>query len=196
MGNEPMDVMGGTCAEVRERLIALVKARSVRTDREFRLASGKTSRFYVNLKPTMLSAEGAALIARLVLEAIADDDAAFVGGLEMGAVPLAAAVAAASHASSRPVDAFFVRKRPKEHGTRSLIEGLPDGAALAGRRVVILEDVTTTGGSALRAVEIVREAGGEVVRVITVVDREEGAREAFAGAGIPFTSLLGARDLL
>lgn len=176
--------------DARDRLIEIVRARSYASGTEFKLASGRTSTVYFNLKPTMLEPEGAHLIASLVLDAIAGDRAAMVGGLEMGAVPIAAAVAAISHAEDRPVGAFFVRKQAKEHGTQSLIEGLPKGETLAGKRCVILEDVTTTGGSAIRAAEAVRSAGGVIVRIVTVLNREEGADDAFAAAGLPFTALL------
>jgi orotate phosphoribosyltransferase len=112
----------------------------------------------------------------------------------MGAVPIATAVAAVSHAKATPVAAFFVRKQAKEHGTQSLIEGLAKQDTIAGKRVVIVEDVTTTGGSALKAVAAVQAAGAVVVRVATVVDRQEGAAEAFAASGMPFTALLTAAD--
>jgi orotate phosphoribosyltransferase len=181
---------GGNEAAQKARLIDIIKARSFQSGREIKLASGRTSTYYFNMKPTMLDAEGAHLIATLILKAIAGKDVALVGGLEMGAVPIASAVAAVSHGSGAPVNAFFVRKQAKEHGTKSLIEGLPDGETLEGRRVVIVEDVTTTGGSAIKAAEIVREAGAEVVGVVTVVDRHEGAGDAFAAAGLELTALL------
>lgn len=178
----------------RQRLIEIVRARSFHSGTEIKLASGRTSSFYFNLKPTMLEPEGAHLIASLVLDAIAGDRAELAGGLEMGAVPIAAAVAAISHAEGRPVGAFFVRKLAKDHGTQNLIEGLPRGGTLAGRRCVILEDVTTTGGSAIKAADAVRAAGGTIVRVVTVLNRKEGADDAFAAAGLPFSALLTAAD--
>ncbi len=92
-----------------------------------------------------------------------------------------------SHAGGKPVNAFFVRKQAKEHGTKSLIEGLPNGESLKGKRVVIVEDVTTTGGSAIKAAEALRAEGAEVVGVVTVIDREEGAGDAFAAAGLTLT---------
>ncbi|HEY5828341.1 MAG TPA: orotate phosphoribosyltransferase, partial [Hyphomicrobiaceae bacterium] len=118
----------------------------------------------------------------------------YIGGLEMGAVPLATAVAVASHAQGRPIAAFFVRKQAKEHGARKLVEGLAPGESLQGKRVVILEDVTTTGGSAMKAIEAVRAEGAVIDRVISVVDRLEGAADAFKAAGIPFTALLTTTD--
>lgn len=177
----------------RDRLIEIIKQRSFSTGTEMKLASGRTSNFYFNMKPTMLHPEGAHLIGWLLLDALGDG-VDLVGGLEMGAVPIATAVAAVSHAAGRPVPAFFVRKAAKEHGTQSLIEGLAIGESLSGRRVAVVEDVTTTGASAIKAAEAVRAAGGTVVRVATVVDRQEGAAEAFAAAGLPFVALLTATD--
>jgi len=178
----------------RARLIEIIKARSFTTGGEVKLASGRSSNFYFNMKPTMLDPEGASLIGRLIAGALAGKSAEMVGGLEMGAVPIATAVAVASHAAGRSLPAFFVRKQAKEHGTQSLVEGLPKGETLKGRRVVILEDVTTTGGSAMKAIEAVRADGANVECVITVVDRLEGAAETFKAAGIPFEPILTAAD--
>ncbi|MEQ1698400.1 MAG: orotate phosphoribosyltransferase [Hyphomicrobiaceae bacterium] len=178
----------------RTALIDIIKARSFSTGAEMKLASGRTSNFYFNMKPTMLHPQGGHLIGTLILETIANDKADLVGGLEMGAVPIATSVATVSFAQGKPVAAFFVRKQAKEHGTMALIEGLPKGETLAGKRVVIVEDVTTTGGSSLKAVEAVTAAGGTVVRVVTVVDRQEGAADTFAQAGLTFTPILTAAD--
>ncbi len=178
----------------RMRLIDIIKARSFQSGKEITLASGRTSTYYFNMKPTMLDAEGAHLIATLILDKIAVLNADLIGGLEMGAVPIASAVAAVSHGSGKPVNAFFVRKEAKAHGTKSLIEGLPSGDSLKGRRVVIVEDVTTTGGSAIKAADAVRAEGAEVVGVVTIVDRQEGAGEAFAKAGLTLTPLLTLAD--
>ena len=178
----------------RQRLVAIIKERSFQKGGAVKLASGRTSNFYFNMKPTMLSAEGAHLIGKLVSEALDGEKVDYVGGLEMGAVPIATAVAAASFARGRATPAFFVRKQAKEHGTQKLVEGLGPKDSLAGKRVAILEDVTTTGGSALKAVEAVREAGGTVACVLTLVDRKEGAAETFAKSGLPFKSLLTVDD--
>jgi orotate phosphoribosyltransferase len=186
--------MADDTARARERLIAIVRARSFQSGKEIKLASGRTSTYYFNMKPTMLDAEGAHLIATLVLAAIADTRADLIGGLEMGAVPIASAVAAVSHGAGRPINAFFVRKQAKEHGTKSLIEGLPEGETLRGKRVVIVEDVTTTGASAIKAAEAVRAEGAEVVAVVTIVDRQEGAGEAFTAAGLALTPILTLAD--
>jgi orotate phosphoribosyltransferase len=144
----------------------------------------------------MLDPEGAALLAELTLDALANDNADYVGGLEMGAVPIAGAIAQLSYLKGKPLPAIFVRKKPKEHGAKLAVEGLAKGETLAGKRVVVVEDVTTTGGSALKAVEAVRDAGGEVALVFTMVDREEGADEAFKEAGLPFRSLFRAVEFL
>ena len=179
----------------RARLAEIIRKRSFGRG-EITLASGRKSDFYFNLKPTMLDPEGAALLAELTYEALKDDNLDFVGGLEMGAVPLAGAIAQLSWLKGHPIAAFFVRKKPKEHGARLAVEGLAKGESLQGKRIVIVEDVTTTGGSALKAVEAVREAGGEIVLVFTMVDRDEGATETFAEAGIAFRSLYKAGEFL
>jgi len=178
----------------RDELIALIRERSFSQGDAMKLASGRTSSFYFNMKPTMMHAQGARLIARATLARIDDLSPDLAGGLEMGAVPLAAALAAVSAVEGRPIGTFFVRKQAKEHGTQSLIEGLGPGESMAGKRVVLLEDVTTTGGSALKAAEHLKAAGADIVAVVTVVDRMEGAREAFARAGLEFRPLLTRSD--
>jgi orotate phosphoribosyltransferase len=179
----------------RARLAKIIANRSFGRG-EVTLASGRKSDFYFNLKPTMLDPEGAALLAELTLDALKDDQIDYVGGLEMGAVPIAGAIAQLSWIKGRPIAAFFVRKKPKEHGARLAIEGLAKGESLQGKRVVVVEDVTTTGGSAIKAVESVREAGAEVVLVFTMVDREEGATDAFSAAGLKFRALFKASEFL
>ena len=187
--SKPGDAAGG-----RDRLVDIIKARSFQSGKEVTLASGRTSTYYFNMKPTMLDAEGAHLIATLILDSIDGLDADLIGGLEMGAVPIASAVAAVSHTCGKPIGAFFVRKQPKDHGTRSLVEGLANGESLKGKKVVIVEDVTTTGGSAIKAAEAVRAEGADVVRVVTVVDREEGTADAFSAAGLKLTAILKLAD--
>src|SRR6201988_1724103 len=179
----------------RARLHRIIANRSFGRG-EVTLASGRKSDFYFNLKPTMLDPEGATLLAELTYETLKDDQLDFVGGLEMGAVPLAGALAQLSWMKGHPIAAFFVRKKPKEHGAKLAVEGLAKGESLQGKRVVIVEDVTTTGGSAVKAVEAVRDAGGEVALVFTMVDREEGAVENFAEAGLVFRSLYKASEFL
>lgn len=182
-------------AQARARLAAIIRTRSFGRG-EVTLASGRKSDFYFNLKPTMLDAEGAALLAELTLEALSKERIDYVGGLEMGAVPIAGAIAQLSFLKGTPMQAFFVRKKPKEHGARLSIEGLAPGESLKGKRVVIVEDVTTTGGSAIKAAEAVRETGAVIVMVFTMVDREEGAAETFARAGLAFRALFRAREFL
>lgn len=177
----------------RARLAEIIRKRSFGRG-DITLASGRKSDYYVNLKPTMLDPEGAALLAELTYEALKDDGLDFVGGLEMGAVPLAGALAQLSWLKGHPIPAFFVRKKPKEHGTQLSIDGLAKGETLQGKRVVIVEDVTTTGGSAMKAVEAVRAAGADVALVFTMVDREEGADKTFGQAGLPFRALYKAAE--
>jgi len=179
----------------RTRLKDIIAKRSFGRG-EITLASGRKSDFYFNLKPTMLDAEGAALLAQLTLDALASEELDYIGGLEMGAVPIAAAASAVSALTDSPVHAFFVRKQPKEHGAKLLIEGLMKGESLEGKRVAVLEDVTTTGGSAMKAVDAVKDAGAEVALVFTMVDRQEGATETFSQAGIKFASLFTADEFL
>ena len=179
----------------RARLHEIIRKRSFGRG-EVTLASGRKSDFYFDLKPTMLDPEGATLLAELTYETLKDDELDFVGGLEMGAVPLAGAIAQISWIKGHPISAFFVRKKPKEHGARLTVEGLAKGESLRGKRVVVVEDVTTTGGSAMKAVEAVRMAGGDVALVLTMVDREEGASEAFAQAGLAFRALYRATEFL
>src|ERR1700752_118862 len=144
----------------------------------------------------MLDPEGAALLAELTYEALKDDNLDFIGGLEMGAVPLAGAIAQLSGSKAHPIAAFFVRKKPKEHGARLAVEGLAKGESLKGKSMVVVEDVTTTGGSAMKAGGAVAAEGPEVALVLTMVDREKGATETFAQAGLPFRSLYKAAEFL
>ncbi len=173
----------------RSTLFEIVRRRSFRQGGVFTLASGRTSTIYFNLKPAMLDPHGARLIGSAFAARAAELGADYVGGLELGAVPIVAATAAMSAVAGRPIAAIFVRKEAKGHGTRSLVEGLAEGEDLAGRRVVVVEDVTTTGGSALKAIAALRGAGAEVREVLTVVDREEGASDAFAAAGVALHAL-------
>jgi orotate phosphoribosyltransferase len=178
----------------RNRLIEIVKSRSFSIGTETKLVSGRSSSFYFNMKPTMLHPEGAHLIASLILDALKGTHVDLVGGLEMGAVPLAVGVAVTSHAQGHPLRAFFVRKQAKEHGAMQLVEGLAPGETVKGKRVVVLEDVTTTGGSSFKAIAALKAQGAIIDRVITVVDRLEGAAEAFKAAGILFVPLLTTAD--
>jgi orotate phosphoribosyltransferase len=163
---------------------------------KIRLASGRESDFYFDLKPSMLDPQGAALMARALLAEVLGATADYVGGLEMGAVPITGAVCQHSFEQNTPVRGFFVRKKAKDHGARKLVEGLRPDESLKGKRVVVVEDVTTSGDSALQAVDACREAGAEIVLAISIVDREEGAAEAFAAQGVAFKALFQASEFL
>jgi orotate phosphoribosyltransferase len=179
--------------EDHDRLVQLLASRSARRG-SFTLASGKQSDFYVDCRLTTMHPEGLALIGPLGLRAIRDrgwvPDS--VGGLTLGADPVSYAIAYASQLAGSPVRAFTVRKEAKAHGTGKLVEGPFE----TGDRVVVIEDTVTTGGSALRAAESVRAAGGTVIGVLAVVDREEGGRESIERAGIAVTALVTAREII
>jgi orotate phosphoribosyltransferase len=176
----------------RIRLFAIIKEHSFRRG-HFVLASGQTSNYYLDLKPTMFHPEGADLTAKMIFARIRDLDVDYVGGLEMGAVPLVATVAAASQQGGQPMFGFFVRKAVKDHGTKRRIEAAGD---MKDKRVVILEDVTTTGGSAMEAVRVVQQEGAHVVLVLSVVDRQQGAGASYAEQNIPFDALFTANEFL
>lgn len=176
-----------------DRLVELLATRSAKRG-QFTLASGRQSTLYIDARLTTMSPEGLALIGPLGLAAIegAGWRADAVGGLTLGADPVSYAIAYASMLAGRPLRAFTVRKEAKTHGTGRLVEG----PFRAGDRVAVVEDVITTGGSALRAAEAVRAAGGEVAGVLAVVDREEGGREALEAAGFPVLALARAAEVV
>ncbi len=170
----------------RESLAALLRERSV-THGNFVLSSGQRSTYYIDARKTTMSAEGQRLIGPLALAAIREAGwaPAAVGGLTMGADPVAYAIARASADAPPLVQAFSVRKAAKEHGTRRRIEG----NFTKGQPVVVIEDVITSGGSALQAIEAIRSEGGEILGVLAVVDREQGGREAIEAAGLIVVAL-------
>ena len=170
--------------EQRQLLLQLLAERAYRHG-QFTLASGRTSDHYVNCKPVSLSGLGLALLAARMLELV-EPEAMAVAGLTLGADPLVSGVAQAAALAGRQLDALIVRKEAKGHGTGAWLEGpLP----AAGSRITVLEDVVTTGGSSLKAVRQLREAGYVVERVVTIVDRQEGGLEAMEAAGLGLTSL-------
>lgn len=177
----------------QDRLLRLLADRSARHG-SFTLASGKQSTLYIDARLTTMSPDGLVLIGTLGLAAIRASgwhvDA--VGGLTLGADPVSYAIAYASAGTSAPLRAFTVRKEAKAHGTGKLIEG----PFRAGDHVAVIEDVITSGGSAVRAIDAVRSAGGTVVGVLALVDREEGGREAIAAAGVVAIALARASDLV
>ena len=163
-----------------ERLATLAYRRG-----QFTLASGRQSEHYVNCKPVSLSGSGLALISAGMLEHV-ETDAVAVAGLTLGADPLVSGVAMLAAQQNRPLDALIVRKQAKGHGTGAWLEGpLPTSGAV----ITVLEDVVTTGGSSLKAVHQLREAGYRVQRVVTIVDREEGGAAAMANADLELISL-------
>lgn len=179
--------------EARARLLALLKTRSI-LHGDFLLASGRRSPHYVDCRRTTMHAEGLTLIGELGLAVIRESGwtVGAVGGLTLGADPVAYAIARASAATSQPIHAFTVRKAAKSHGAGRRIEGCFE----PGQAVVVVEDVITTGGSALEAVAAVREAEGTVSGVLAVVDREEGGREAIERAGYAVRALIALGELL
>jgi orotate phosphoribosyltransferase len=175
-----------------EQLVHLLATRSARRG-QFTLASGRQSTLYIDARLTTMSPEGLALIGTLGLTRIRESwRADSVGGLTLGADPISYAISYASSQSETPLRAFTVRKEPKLHGTGKLIEG----PFRQGDHSVVIEDVLTTGSSALKAISAVREAGGIVTGVLALVDREEGAREAIQTQGIAVISLVKAHELL
>ncbi|MEJ7813353.1 MAG: orotate phosphoribosyltransferase [Gemmatimonadaceae bacterium] len=179
---------------LHDRLVALLAARSAQRG-EFTLASGRTSSLYIDARLTTMSPEGLATIGPLALGALARSGwgVQAVGGLTLGADPIAYAISYASMLADGPtVRAFTVRKEAKAHGTGRLIEG----PFQAGDRVAIVEDVITTGGSALRAADAVRAAGGEIAGVLALVDREEGGRETLEAAGHAVIALVRAAEIV
>ena len=177
-------------AAARERLLTLLAERAYRLG-QFTLASGRTSPHYVNCKPVSLSGEGLELLGALLLEHV-EAEAIAVAGLTLGADPLVSAVAMRASLDGRPLDALIVRKEAKGHGTGAWLEGpLPP----AGATICVLEDVVTSGGSALKAVEQLRQAGYRVDRVVAIVDREEGGLETLTAAGLELASLFRLREV-
>lgn len=179
-------------ADDHQALVRLLLDRSVERG-DFVLASGARSSYYIDCRRTTMSAAGMVLIGRLGLAAVrqAGWRARAVGGLTMGADPVAYAVAAASHGSADQLDAFSVRKEAKGHGTKRRIEGNYQ----AGWDVVVVEDVITSGGSALQAIAAVEAEGGRVAGVLAVVDRQQGGREAIESRGYPVRALVTVKEL-
>jgi orotate phosphoribosyltransferase len=182
-------------AEDRAELLTLLRRLSVRFG-EFTLASGRTSDFYVDVKQTVLLPRGAELLGDALLEALRSRAAAprAVAGVELGGVPLCTAVSLASaRDGGLPLPALVVRKQPKGHGTSSAVEGM--GNVPAGADVVVVEDTVTSGGSGVKALGHLREAGLNPVLVVAVVDRGEGGARAFEAAGVPYLPLFRRADL-
>lgn len=176
-----------TRGEGESELLEMIRTRSMRLG-HFKLASGRESDLYLNLKPTMMDPRGARLCAEALLARV-PPSTDIVGGLEMGAVPAIAAMAAVSDLAGRPVRTFFVRKSAKDHGTQEVVEGLAAGETLEGQRALIVDDVATTGGSVLKAVQAARAAGAIVEDALVIVDRQEGGVERLAAEGVRLRSV-------
>lgn len=175
----------------RDELIERLVAKSLKKG-DFTLVSGKKSDYYINGKLTTLDARGAYLIGRIFLAMITDDIPDAVGGLTLGADPIIGSMIALAGLEDLELGGIIVRKASKEHGTQSLIEG----PLKEGDRVVVIEDVVTTGGSSIQAIDAIVAAGGVVSRVLCVVDREQGGRENLKERGIRLESIFTARELL
>jgi orotate phosphoribosyltransferase len=174
-------------------LVTLLAERSTRRGK-FTLASGKKSKYYIDARLTTMSPEGLSVIGRLGLSILRQSGWAVdaIGGLTLGADPISYAISYASAESDQPLRAFTVRKETKAHGTGKLIEG----PFREGDHVAVIEDVITTGGSALRAIEAIRAAHGTVEGVLALVDREEGGRQAIESAGVSIISLVSASQII
>ena len=158
---------------------------------DFTLSSGAKSSYYINCKPVTLKAEGALALGRLLFQLLPEDTVA-VAGLTLGADPMVSAVSVVSAYENKPIPALIIRKKPKGHGTKAYIEGpsLEEGA-----KVVVLEDVVTTGGSALTAVERLQDAGYEVTQILSLVDREQGGGELYQSKNIKFQALFAIAEI-
>ncbi|MBF0817058.1 orotate phosphoribosyltransferase [Microbacterium paludicola] len=175
----------------RQALIRLIQDEAV-FHGDFTLSSGKKATYYVDMRKLTLDHRAAPAIGRIMLDLIADiPDVVAVGGLTLGADPIANAIMHESARTERPLDAFVVRKEPKDHGRGRQIEG----ADVKGKRVVVVEDTSTTGQSALKAVEALRREGAEVVAVAVIVDRSTGAQAAIEAEGLEWRAAIGLADL-
>lgn len=177
--------------DARQKLIDYISADAV-FHGDFTLTSGKKATYYVDLRKVSLDHRVAPLIGQVMIDLIAGvPDVAAVGGLTMGADPIASAVLHQGAARGLSYDAFVVRKEPKDHGRGRQVEG-PE---LAGKRVIVLEDTSTTGGSPLAAIEALKKVGAEIAGVAVVVDRNTGAREIIEAQGYPYFAAIGLEDL-
>ncbi len=178
----------------KEKLAQMIKERALKVADEpvFKLSSGKLSRYYIDLKQITFDPEGAYLVGKVMYELVREFNPDACGGLTLGADPIAYAITFVSLMDGNPIKPFVVRKEPKSHGMGRQIEGLLKG----GEKVAVLEDVVTTGGSALKAVKACRDYGLEILGVFTVVDREEEGRENLEKEGVPLYSVFKISELL
>jgi orotate phosphoribosyltransferase len=174
---------------LHDELLDIVRSRSFRTG-TFELSSGQISNVYFNMKQTMMFPRGAELSARAFLEIVDHLGIEYVSGLEMGAVPVIGSMAALSSADRQPIHTTFVRKAAKGHGTKDVIEGLGPEESLKGKKVLVIDDVSTTGASILQAIREVRNAGGVVEHAACIVNRAEGGDQRLADEGVTLHSIL------
>jgi len=174
----------------REKLLKAIREKAYRTG-DFTLASGQKSDYYIDLKEVTLDAEGSLMIGKVIFAAIRDWGAQAVGGMELGSVPTSTAVCIVSAIEGEPVANFIVRKQAKGHGAGKRLEGNVG----AGTKVVVVEDVVSTGGSSVKAIGALREAGAEVIGVVSIVDREMGGREAFGEMDVRYEPIFTVSDV-
>jgi orotate phosphoribosyltransferase len=182
----------GVLSDIQRQAYDLISRKSF-IRKQIKLSSGKVSDHYFDMKFTMLDPIGARLLAELVFARLPDSRVDYVGGLELGAVPLISPVAMLSAEKGRPIPGLIVRKAAKQHGTQRLVEGVED---LRGKNVVIVDDVTTTGESAMKSIRAVQAEGANIILVVSIVDREEGAANLYAAAGLRFDPLFRASQFL
>jgi orotate phosphoribosyltransferase len=176
----------------RKRLLEIIKEKSLQTNVDRVLTSGRTSTYYIDAKMTTLDPEGANLVGQMILDVLRPFDIDAIGGYTLGADPIVSVAAALSAGTDRPLPAFIVRKEPKKHGERKMIEG----PFQQGWKVAVVDDIVTTAGSTLKAIKAVEEEGAEVALALTIVDRLEGGRENLEKSGYKFLSLFTRKDLL
>jgi len=179
---------------MKNRLIELVIETAFKYSEKpvFKLVSGRMSNYYFNCKAVTLHPEGMYLIGNLIFDLIKDLDVKGIGGLTLGADPIAYAVAYTSYLKEKPIESFVVRKTPKSHGTMQWIEG----NITTGDRVVIVDDVITTGKSTIEAITRAKEAGLEIVKVIALIDRQEGGREAVEALGYKLDAIITREEVM
>lgn len=175
---------------LRQILLDLI-VKNAYVEGDFTLSSGAKSTYYINCKQVTLNPLGALALGRLLLTKLPSDTEA-VAGLTLGADPMVSAVSVVSAYENQPIPALIIRKEPKGHGTKAYIEG---AALTEGAQVVVLEDVVTTGGSALTAVERLRDAGYKVTQILALVDREQGGKELYQSQAIPFQALFSIQEI-
>jgi orotate phosphoribosyltransferase len=177
---------------IRGRAYSLIRDKSF-IRKPVILSSGKASNHYFDMKFSMLDPLGTNLFSEMILAKLPATRVDYVGGLELGAVPLIGCIAMMSYQTGRPIPGLIVRKKAKEHGSQRLVEGADD---LHHKNVVIVDDVTTTGDSAMKSIEAIKAVGANIILVISILDREEGASELYRKSEIPFDPLFRASEFL